>query len=83
VPIGKHLPELWVLTTEGVPQLSVAIGIVHCAMAQVSRVVKTILVGQVTKVGLMVSASQAVILDAPTVTVNEHWDLLLLASVAV
>ena len=42
----------------GVPQLSVALGVPHSVMTQVSNVVKTILRGQEVKTGLIVSFAQ-------------------------
>ena len=48
VPTGKHEPFAppKSCTTEGVPQLSVAVGAVQDALAQVPGVVKWMLVGQ-------------------------------------
>jgi hypothetical protein len=78
LPIGKQVPELWVLTTVGVPQLSVAVGVAHCAKAQESSVVKTILLGQEVKVGLLVSPWHKLL----TVMVNSQPDVLFWASLA-
>jgi hypothetical protein len=68
-----------VLVTEGVPQLSVAVGGVQVAIADVSVVVKDTLVGQADKTGFVVSVAHGFI----TVTVKVHVAVLLLASVAV
>jgi hypothetical protein len=62
-----------------VPQLSVAVGGVQVAIADVSDVVKDTLVGQVDKTGFVVSVAHGFI----TVTVKEHVALLFLTSVAV
>jgi hypothetical protein len=78
VPIGKQIPELWVLTTEGVPQLSVAIGVAHCAIAQVSSVVKTIFVGQFVNTGFTVSEAHTLVLV--TRTLKEQVAVLFLVS---
>jgi putative transposon-encoded protein len=78
-PIGNAAPELWVLVTEGVLQLSVAVSNAHVAMAVVPVVVKAIFVGQLAKTGGMVSLAHGFV----TVTVNEHVFLLFFASVAV
>jgi hypothetical protein len=68
-----------VLVTEGVPQLSVAVGGVQVAIADVSDVVKDIFAGQADKVGFTVSVAHGFM----TVTVKVHVAVLLLASVAV
>ena len=75
----KQAPDTCDLTIDGVLQLSVAVGAVHCARAQLSKLVKTIFEGQLEKRGLMLSVAQGLI----TVTVNEQIDVLFLASVAV
>jgi hypothetical protein len=59
--------------------LSVAVGGVQVAIADVSVVVKDMLVGHADKTGFVVSVAHGFM----TVTVKEHVDLLLLASVAV
>ena len=60
VPIGKHEPFAppTSCATEGVPQLSVAAGVVQEALAQLVVVVKLMLVGQEVKVGGMASVKQ-------------------------
>jgi hypothetical protein len=60
-------------------QLSEATGITQVALAQESKLVKTILVGQKGKRGFTVSFAQGFV----TVTVNEQLAVLLLASLAV
>jgi phosphoglycerate dehydrogenase-like enzyme len=62
-----------------VPQLSVAVGGVQVAIADVSVVVKDMFVGHADKTGFVVSVAHGFM----TVTVKEHVTLLLLASVAV
>jgi hypothetical protein len=62
-----------------VPQLSVAVGGVQVAIADVSVVVKDMFVGQADKTGFVVSVAHGFI----TVTVKEHVDLLVFKSVAV
>jgi hypothetical protein len=78
VPAKKQMPGVWVLTTEGVPQLSVAVGSVHCALAQVSTVDKTIFAGQFEKTGFTVSVTQLLVLV--TRTRNEQVAVLFLVS---
>jgi hypothetical protein len=68
-----------VLVTEGVPQLSVAVGGVQVAIADVSVVVKDTFVGQADKTGFTVSVAHRFI----TVMVKEQVAVLFLASVAV
>jgi hypothetical protein len=68
-----------VLDTEGVPQLSVAVGGVQVTIVTVSVIVLEIFAGQADKTGLVVSVAQGFM----TVTVKEQVAVLLLASVAV
>jgi hypothetical protein len=79
VPIGKHLPARCVETSVGVPQLSVTVGVAHCAIAHESVVFKTIFTGQLAIRGFVVSVAQGLV----TVTVNEQMPVLLFASFAV
>jgi hypothetical protein len=72
------MPEVCVLTTEGMPQLSVAVGAVHCALAQVSAVDKTIFAGQFAKIGFTVSVAHGFVLV--TRTLNEQVAVLFLVS---
>ena len=69
------------LDTEGVLQLSFAVGASHCALAQVAVLLMVILAGQAVKTGLTVSVKQGFV--AVTLTINEHVVLLPFASVAV
>ena len=70
------------LVTEGVAvQLSVAVGAVQVAAAQVVVVVKLIFCGQADKTGGMASVAQPVAVD--TTTLKLHVAVLLRASVAV
>jgi hypothetical protein len=78
-PILNASPEVYVLDTEGVPQLSVAVGAVQVAIAAVSDVVLAIFAGQVVKIGFTVSVAHGFV----TVIVKEQVALLFLASVAV
>ena len=85
VPIG-NAPPLVRLTvglvakiTEGVPQLSVAVGAVHEATAFVPVVVKLIFAGQAVKTGFRMSVAQ----PSLTMTLKLHVAVLFLASVAV
>jgi hypothetical protein len=78
-PIGNTAPELCVLITKGVPQLSVAVGGVHVTMTDVSDIVLEIFAGQFAKTGLVLSLSQRFM----TVTVNEHVAVLFSESFAV
>ena len=81
-PIGKQKPLFRVLVTEGVAvQLSVAVGAVQVAMAQVVVVVKLIFCGQADKTGGMASVAQ--LFAADTTTLKLHVAVLLRASVAV
>jgi hypothetical protein len=73
------VPDVSVLVTEGVPQLSVAVGAVHVTMADVSDIVLEILAGQAVKTGFIVSLAHGFMI----VTVKEQVALLFLASVAV
>jgi hypothetical protein len=82
VPVGKLAPTLNVPDTEGVLQLSVAVGAVHCAIAVAAVVVTVIFAGQKVKTGLTVSLEQGVMMRL-TVTVNEHVLLLFFESEAV
>ena len=89
VPTGKHEPipkpgmGAEVTDTEGVPQLSVAVGAVHEALAQVPVVVKFMLVGQFVNVGAVASVAQGSTAVFVTVTVNVQVAVLPFASVAV
>ena len=70
------------LVTEGVLQLSVAVGIVQMTVAAASaesNVATEILLGQLVKTGFIVSIAHGLV----TVMVKEHVALLFLASVAV
>ena len=82
VPTGKLEPEFADPDTEGVLQLSVAVGLVHCAMADDDAVVTDTSAGQFVNTGAIVSLEQAVI-TCLTVTVNEQTPVLPFASVAV
>jgi hypothetical protein len=82
VPVGKLAPMLNVPDTEGVLQLSVAVGVAHCPIAVAAVVVTVILAGQVVKTGLTVSLEQGVMMRF-RVTVNEHVLLLFFESEAV
>jgi hypothetical protein len=73
------VPDASVLVTEGVLQLSVAVGATQVTMTEVSEIAFEILAGQFAKTGFTTSAAHGLI----TVTVNEHVDLLFFASVAV
>ena len=74
VPTGKAVPELKLLVTEGVTvQLSVAVGAVHVAMAEVAVVVKMIFVGQADKTGFVTSIAQGST-KGVTVIFNVHLD---------
>ena len=64
-------------------QLSVAVGAVHVAVAQLLEVVKLMFVGQPEKTGGVASLAQGSTLPFETVTVKLHVDLLPFASVAV
>jgi hypothetical protein len=68
-----------VLDTEGVLQLSVAVGAVHVATETVSVIVLEIFAGQLVKTGFIVSVEHGFV----TVTVKEQVALLFLSSVAV
>ena len=61
-------------------QLSVAVGAVHIAVAQVEAVVKLIFWGQADRTGGTASVAQ---LSKVTTTLKLHVDVLLRASVAV
>ena len=88
VPTGKHepipKPEVGaeVTVTEGVEQLSAAVGAVHEALAQLLVVVKFMLVGQFVNVGAVASVAQGSTTTFVTVTVKTHVAMLPLASVA-
>ena len=87
-PIGKQEPLVKptigaeVIDTEGVEQLSAAVGAVQVAVAQSVVVVKLILTGQFVKVGGVTSLSQGFVTVFVTVTVKEQVAVLPLASVA-
>ena len=89
VPTGKHEPipkpgmGAEVIDTEGVEQLSVAVGAVHEALAQLPVVVKFMLVGQFANVGAVASVAQGSTTVFVTVTVNVQVAVLPFASVAV
>jgi hypothetical protein len=63
--------------------LSVAVGGVQFAMAHVSCVVKTILVGQFIRTGLILSVAHELAVAGKTVTVNEQVEVFWLESMAV
>jgi hypothetical protein len=75
----NFVPDVSGLITEGVLQLSVAVGSVQIAIAAVSDVVFAILAGQFAKTGFMVSIEQGFV----TVTLKAQVALLFFASVAV
>ena len=87
MPIGNALPlvspavGLVTKLTEGVEQLSVAVGAVHVAVAEVVAVVKFILPGQAVKTGGILSVVQ--VLDWVTIMLKAQVVVLFLASVAV
>ncbi len=59
MPCGNMSPELWVLLTVGVPQLSVAVGAVQFAVAQLpAGAVSTILAGQAVSIGGVTSVDR-------------------------
>ena len=59
VPIGKQKPLAILLVTEGFAvQLSVAVGAVQVATAQVVAVVRLILAGQAERTGFTASVAQ-------------------------
>jgi hypothetical protein len=78
-PILKFVPDVSVVDTEGVLQLSVAVGAVHMTITVVSEIVFDTFAGQAVKMGLMVSVAHGFV----TVTVKEQVALLFLSSVAV
>ena len=86
VPMGKQEPltkptiGAEVIDTEGVEQLSVAVGAVQLAIAQPVVVVKLIFVGQLVKEGGVTSLSHGLVFT--TVTVKVQVAILPLASVA-
>ena len=60
-PIGNAAPDTYVLDTEGVPQLSVAVGATHVATAVVAVTVAVctlIFAGQLANIGFSVSVAQ-------------------------
>jgi hypothetical protein len=64
------VPAVCVPNTEGVLQLSVAVGAAHCAMAHVSAVLRTIFAGQFAKTGLIVSLKHGFVFVTVTVKVQ-------------
>ena len=88
VPTGKQEPLVKpavgaeVIDTEGVAQLSAAVGAVQLAIPQVVVVVKLILVGQFVNIGGVTSLSHGLMTVLVTVTVNEQVAIFPLASVA-
>jgi hypothetical protein len=78
MPVLKQELRSCVPVTLASLQLSVATGITQVALAQVSELVKTILVGQNGKRGFMVSFAQGLVI----VTVKAHVDVLFLLSFA-
>ena len=88
VPTGKHEPipkpavGAEVTVTEGVVQLSAAVGAVHEALAQLPVVVKFMLVGQFVNVGAVASVAQGSTTTFVTVTVKTQVAMLPFASVA-
>ena len=81
-PIVKPAVGAEVTDTEGVPQLSAAVGAAQVAIPQVVVVVKLIFVEQFVKVGGVTSLSHGLTTVLVTVTVKEHVAELPLASVA-
>ena len=79
--MGKAVPDAKLLDTEGLPQLSVAVGAVQVAMAVVPEVVRLIFVGQLLKAGAVTSVAQGS--KRETVTLKRHSTTLFLASLAV
>jgi hypothetical protein len=78
-PILKFVPDVSVVDTEGVLQLSVAVGGVQVTMTTVSEIVFDTFAGQGVKMGLMVSVVHGFVM----VTVKEQVALFFLSSVAV
>jgi hypothetical protein len=68
IPTGKQFPDEKLLDTEGSPQLSVAVGAAHCALAHESIVESVMFAGQLAKTGFIVSPKHGFL----TVTVNEQ-----------
>ena len=81
MPMGKDALDAKLPDTEGVPQLSVAVGGVHVAVAVVPEVVTLIFVGQLLKTGGVASVAQGS--KRETTTLKRHSDTLFLASLAV
>jgi hypothetical protein len=81
-PFVKPVVGLVVKDTEGVLQLSVAVGAVQEAEAVVPVVVKLIFVGQADKTGGVTSVVQLFVISE-TVTVKEQVDIFPLASIAI
>ena len=86
MPIGKHEPIVKpavgaeLTDTEGVVQLSVAVGAVQVAIAQLFKVVRLIFAGQAVNTGGCASVSHGSIFT--TVTVKLQVAIFPLASVA-
>jgi hypothetical protein len=83
LPKGKHIPDWCEPNTEGVLQLSVAVGSTQVAIAQVSAVLMTMFCGQLLSIGLMLSVAHVLMMGAKTVTVNVQIELFWLESSAV
>jgi hypothetical protein len=83
LPSGKQTPDWCEPITAGVLQLSVAVGSVHVAIAQVSAVLITMFCGQLLRIGLMLSVAHALSTGAKTVTVKVQTMLFWLESIAV
>lgn len=78
-PFVKPVVGLVTKDTEGVPQLSVAVGAVHEAVAVVPVVVKFKVAGHALNVGAVASVAHGFV----TVTVKLHAAILFTASIAI
>ena len=81
MPTGKEAPDTKLLVTEGVLQLSVAVGAVHVAIALVPDVVKLMFCGQLLITGATASVKHGS--TYVTVTVKRHSETLLRPSAAI
>ena len=81
MPIGKDAPDAKLLVTEGVLQLSVAVGAVHVATAFEPAVVRLIFCGQLLITGGVASLAQGS--KNVTIILKRHSETLFLASRAV
>jgi hypothetical protein len=84
VPAENCVPELILLFTVGVEQLSVAVGAVHVAAIELVVELgkaKVILDGQLVRVGAVISVVQ--LLNGCTITKNEQVEVLPATSLAV